>query len=345
METYEYTLKVAADGSGGAVSIRAALDMIAERDDQKSSSDAQTFMPVCIHLSPGTYRERVEVRRPHITIEGSGRESTRIVYGLGARHPAGDGTRCGTFRTYTMFIDADDVCLSNLSVENDAGDGRLVGQAIALYADADRLYVEHCALLGRQDTLFIGPLPPHEVKPGGFIGPKQFSPRRVGRQYYYDCQIAGDVDFIFGSGRALFEACELCSLSRNDDPNGYVTAASTPEHEPYGFVLYHCRFTSDACAAQSVYLGRPWREWARVVLIACELGAHIKPEGWFDWNKARSHTTSWYAGTQLSGPGSQSMTWPSWIHRCSSAEAQEILDHILAGSDHWNPRTGGEHHV
>ena len=229
-------------------------------------------VPVRVLVAPGEYRERVEIRRPHVTIEGETADSVRIVGDLGAKMPSGDGSgqdgMLGTFRTYTMLVDADDVTLVNLTIKNDAGDGREVGQAIALYADGDRLVVDACRILGHQDTLFAGPLPPREVKPGGFIGPKQFAPRRVGRQYYRRCLIAGDVDFIFGGACAYFEGCEIRSLNRDMDVNGYVTAASTPEGEPYGFVFHGCSFTADeGTAPGSVYLGRPWREWAQCYSI------------------------------------------------------------------------------
>lgn len=319
--------------------MREALDLLAVRDAaagvRPGGAEPQ---PAVIRLAPGTYRERVEIRRARLTLEGAGREATRIVFGLGAKMPAGDGTLLGTFRTYTMLVDADDVTLRDLTVENDAGDGREVGQAVALYADGNRVRVLDCALLGRQDTLFAGPLPPREMQPGGFIGPKQFSPRRVGRQYYRDCLIAGDVDFIFGGGRAFFEGCEVRSLSRGENPNGYVTAASTPEGEPYGLVFSACRFTSDGCAPATVFLGRPWRDWAQTVLVNCELGAHIKPEGWFDWNKPHAREVARYVGAGLAGPGAEGAAWPEWTELLGvEAESDYSRERVLAGEDGWDP--------
>ena len=303
-------------------------------------------VPVRVLVAPGEYRERVEIRRPHVTIEGETADSVRIVGDLGAKMPSEDGSgqdgMLGTFRTYTMLVDADDVTLVNLTIKNDAGDGREVGQAIALYADGDRLVVDACRILGHQDTLFAGPLPPREVKPGGFIGPKQFAPRRVGRQYYRRCLIAGDVDFIFGGACAYFEGCEIRSLNRDMDVNGYVTAASTPEGEPYGFVFHGCSFTADeGTASGSVYLGRPWREWAQTVLIDCWLGAHISPEGWWDWNKPAARDTALYGGGALFGPAGDTSAWASWAHRLGDRDAERYArGHVLAGADDWDPEGG-----
>lgn len=302
--------------------------------------------PVRIHVDPGEYRERVEIHRPHVTLVGETADSVRIAGSLGAKMPSEDGSgvdgTLGTFRTYTVLVDADDVRLENLTIVNDAGDGREVGQAIALYADGDRLVVDACCITGRQDTLFLGPLPPREVKPGGFIGPKQFTPRRVGRQYFRRCRIEGDVDFIFGGARAYFEGCEIRSLNRNMDVNGYVTAASTPEGEPYGFVFHGCSFTAPQdVAPDSVYLGRPWREWAQTVLIDCWLGQHIKCEGWWDWNKPAAHERACYAGAILHGPAGDAAGWVPWARELdAAATARYAREQVLAGADGWDPEGG-----
>ena len=306
---------------------------------------------VRIHVDPGEYRERVEIHRPHVTLVGETADSVRIVGGLGAKMPSSDGSgvdgTLGTFRTYTVLVDADDVRLENLTIVNDAGDGREVGQAIALYADGDRLVVDACCITGHQDTLFLGPLPPREVKPGGFIGPKQFAPRRVGRQYFRRCRIEGDVDFIFGGARAYYEGSEIRSLNRNMDVNGYVTAASTPEGEPYGFVFHGCSFTAPQdVAPDSVYLGRPWREGAQTVLIDCWLGQHIKREGWWDWNKPAAHERACYAGAILHGPAGDVAGWVPWARELdAAATARYAREQMLAGADGWDPEGGSGDNV
>lgn len=159
-----YTLRVSRAAAGAYPTIS---DALAAADQLYPDAE----QPVMIRVEPGEYRERVEIRRPHVTIEGETADSVRIMGGLGAKMPSEDGSgidgMLGTFRTYTVLVDADDVRLENLTIVNDAGDGREVGQAIALYADGDRLVVDACCIKGHQDTLFLGPLPPHEVKPAG----------------------------------------------------------------------------------------------------------------------------------------------------------------------------------
>ena len=134
----EQIFEVSPVREGAYRSVSAALDAA-----EKCVSDEA--VPVRVLVAPGEYRERVEIRRPHVTIEGETADSVRIVGGLGAKMPSEDGSgqggKLGTFRTYTVLVDADDVTLVNLTIENDAGEGREVGQAIALYADGDRLVV------------------------------------------------------------------------------------------------------------------------------------------------------------------------------------------------------------
>lgn len=264
-------------------------------------------VPAVLHLSPGVYREKVVLARANTTLEGESAADTRIVWDDGARAILQGGEKRGTFRTATLRTDAPGITLRGLTIENAASPREEAGQAIALYADGDGLRVEDCVLIGHQDTLFTAPLPPKEIERNGFIGPKQFAPRTPQRHTYQRCRIIGDVDFIFGGAAAWFEQCDIVSIdgraSRDQPGTGYVTAASTPEGQPFGYVFSRCRFLSGECPPASVYLGRPWREWARVILLDCELGAHIIPAGFDDWQKPLAHKTAFFAEHGSFGPG------------------------------------------
>ena len=275
--------------------------------------------PAVLQLAPGVYREPVVIRRPHTALEGESPENTRIVWADGARDLLPDGTRRGTFRTATVRVDGEAVTLRRLTVENGAGPRETCGQAIALYADGDGFLCEDCVLLGWQDTLFTAPLPPKEIEPGGFVGPKQFAPRVPQRQRYLRCTIRGDVDFIFGSAAAWFEDCDIVTADGRQDRTApftaWCTAASTPEGQAMGYVFYHCRFTAEPdVPAGSTWLGRPWREYAKTVLIDCDLGPHIHPAHWHDWGKEAFHHLGYYAATT---PAAQA---PSWAHVLTEAE-------------------------
>lgn len=326
------TITVSQYGDADAATITEALHILAQMD---ASSDQ--LLPACIHIGRGIYRERLTIQRPFLSLEGEAAADTILTYDLYARMPSEDIGKLGTFRSYSCLIDTHDVTARNLTFENSAGIGPDVGQALALYADGDRLIFDNCRFLGGQDTLFTAPLPPVEIEPHGFIGPKQHAPRVTGRHYYKDCYIEGDIDFVFGGAVAYFEHCEFYSKEIGKEVNSYVTAASTPQGQEYGYVMQSCRFTGN-CPPHSAYLGRPWREYAKTVLLDCYIGAHICPEGWHDWNKAKARETVFYAECASHGPSSDMTKRPGWVHILTPAEAQHYTKSgVLGGHDHWNP--------
>lgn len=320
-------IHILSDGTGDFPSIQKALDYLAEN---KSKGDV-----LLIHK--GIYKERITVTVPHVTFLGEGPYETVLTGGLGAKEILSDGKKRGTFRTYSCLIDADDFSAENLTFENTAGPGPKAGQALAMYADGDRLRFVNCRFLGNQDTLFTAPLPPKEIEPDGFIGPKQNTPRRMGRHYYKDCYLEGDIDFVFGGATAYFEGCTFYSKDIGKEINSFVTAASTPEGQPYGYVMKECRFEG-GCPARSAYLGRPWREYAKTVLLDCYIGEHIREEGWNDWNKEQAHQTVFYGEYGSYGPGAAIDKRPDWVHRLTKEDLSHYTkEAVLSGGDGWCP--------
>lgn len=311
--------------------------------DFKSIGEALRSLPTdhsseqILYIHKGFYEEQITVTVPHVTFVGEDAESTILSYGLYARMTMEDGGKRGTFRTYSCLIDTHDFTARNLTFENSAGKGTDVGQALALYADGDRLFFENCRFLGNQDTLFTGPLPPKEIEPNGFIGPKQHAPRLNGRHYYKNCYLEGDIDFIFGSATAYFEGCTFFSKYTGKEISSYVTAASTPEGQEYGYVMANCRFESN-CPANNAYLGRPWREYAKTVLLNCYMDDHICKEGWHDWNKEAAREHTFYAEYGSFGPGGKMEKRPDWIHRLTETDLKRFTkEAVLSGSDGWKP--------
>ena len=219
-----------------------------------------------------------------------------------AKEEFSDGTKRGTFRTYTVLVDGDNIRFKNCVFENTAGLGTEKGQALALYLDGDGIILEDCLLSGHQDTLFLAPLPEKEIIPGGFVGPKQFAERKRRTFYFKNCTIKGGVDFIFGGATAYFENCEFVSVEQ-----GYVFAPSTPEDVEIGFVATNCRFTSEGNVGKgSCYIARPWRNYAYVRLKDCYLGEHVHPMGFDDWGKLEAHETVRFFEHGSYGPGANS---------------------------------------
>lgn len=319
-------MTVASDGSGDVRTIQEAVDAV--RPDNRR--------PFLIRIRPGIYREKVRIEKPFVHLAGEDAAATVVTWDDHATKTFPDGRRYGTFESYTLLVTGDDFRAEGLTIENSAGPGSAVGQAVAASVDADRTVFRRCRFLGHQDTLFTGPLPPRPLTSDTFGTPRESLPRRPTRQYYADCFFQGDVDFLFGGATAVFERCEVFSSDRGEPVNGWVTAASTPEGQAHGYVFLDCRLTGDA-GPGTVYLGRPWREFAKTVFVRCWMGPHIRPEGWHDWDKPAAQTTSFYAEADSTGPGSQG-TRVNWSHQLPASQAADLTaTRILAGADGWNP--------
>lgn len=301
-------ITVSKDGSGDYTSIQEAINSI-------------TTVPETVFIKNGIYKERVEITKDNITLIGENVDSTIITYDCYALMPMKDGSKCGTFRSYTFFVNANHFHAYNITFENSSGFGKDVGQAIAVYAEGDDITFKNCHMLGHQDTLFTGPLPHKEKQTGGFVGPTEFAPRIPGHQLYEDCFISGEIDFIFGSAICYFKNCELFALNRNEAINSYYTAPSTYEDQKYGYVFESCHFTGN-CPERTVMLSRPWRIYAKVVLLNCNLSGQITEIGFHDWNKPESHETCYYAEYNCFGDGYVPDKRPDYVHQLTDEEAK-----------------------
>ena len=310
-------ITVAKDNSGDFNSIQQAVDSI------------PAGTPETIYIKKGIYKERVEVRKNNISFVGESTDDTIITESYYARMIMPDGSKRGTFRSYTFFVYADNFTASNLTFENAAGFGDEFGQAIAVYAEGDNITFRNCKILGHQDTLFTGPLPMKEKQPGGFTGPTIDGIRRVVHQLYEDCYIAGEIDFIFGSATAYFKNCTLFALNRNQKINAYYTAPSTYEGQAFGYVFESCTFTGN-CPPKSVALSRPWRIHAKTVLLNCSYSDQIIDEGFTDWNKPESHETVYYAEYNGHGEGFKPEKRAAYVHQLDEAQAARYtLENVM----------------
>lgn len=292
------TIKVAKSGGDYSV-IQEAIDAVPYDES------------AVIEIGPGVYREKIFCEKKDITLIGAGMAETVIDYDDYANEVMPDGSKRGTFRSYTVFFGGRKVTVRDMSIENSAGDGRVVGQAVAVYADADVCLFENVKMTGCQDTLFCAPLPVAARQQGGFMGPRMMTERRLTKQYYKNCEIVGDVDFIFGGADAVFDDCVITCNDRmfgrsrsagsataaagasgvDKDQidvseriiNGYITAACGLK-DNLGFVFRNCTITgASGCEKGSVFLGRPWREEARTVFLNCTMDDSIAPERFSGW--------------------------------------------------------------
>lgn len=254
----------------------------------------------------GIYEGPIESRLSNFFMRGLGQ--VIITGAQSAGELTTDGTPRTTFHTATLFIEGENIRLENLTIRNTAGPGEKVQQAVALFNNATKATVENCRLEGYQDTLCTGPLPPLQKDHTPFVSPIKI-PQDHCYQVYRYCYISGTVDFIFGGAEAWFEHCQI--HSRQSPNPGYIAAASTPKNQDAGFEFYFCYLTSDPGTTQ-VFLGRPWRSFARTTYRDCFIGPHIDPAGWDNWDDPMNELTATYREI---GSKPQDFIRPVWIKK------------------------------
>ncbi|MCD7710147.1 MAG: pectinesterase family protein [Porphyromonadaceae bacterium] len=301
---YDYV--VAKDGSGNFFTLQEAVDAVPAYRDT----------PTTIYVRNGVYKEKIVIpgNKTNIHLIGEEADSVIFTYDDYASKEKSNGQKIGTSGSASFYVYGSGFIAENVTFENSAGP---VGQAVALFVAGDRCVFKKCKIKGFQDTLYT-------YEDGT-------------REYYEECYIEGTTDFIFGKATAWFENCEIRSKQ-----NSYVTAAATPEEITYGYVFNNCRLTADK-GVDKVYLGRPWRPYAAVLFCNCDLGGHIRAEGWHNWGKASNEETARYSEYKNSGAGSDTKGRVAWSRQLSKKEAARYtIGQVLGGDDNWNPQAPKE---
>lgn len=253
-----------------------------------------------VFVKKGFYYEKVILRpeKEKVILVGENVDSTIISY-----DDHGDGSLPGhTFSSYSFRADAHDFQAYNITFENT----NVTSQAVAYHSNGDRQILFHCKIVSNQDTYF-----------------DNFRTRR----YMKDCYIEGDVDFIFGWGVTLFDSCHIHA----NDP-GYLTAAATPEHYEFGYVIKHSVVTVRDGGSWSVSLGRPWFDYANTIFFECWLPQRIIGAGWSPWGGREN--TCIYREYNNFGPGSDITNRADWSSQLDPALAPRYnIDTIFAASN------------
>lgn len=287
-----YDFVVAPDGSGNFTSIQKAIDACKAFPDTR----------VSIFVKNGTYKEKVLVPSCNTRLSIVGESVDKTILTFDDYFDKINRGRNSTFYTSTLKIEANDFILENMTVENSAGP---VGQAVALHVEGDQCVFRNCRFLGFQDTVYAA--------------------GRFSRMLFTNCHIEGTTDFIFGEATVFFEKCTIHCKG-----DSYITAASSPAGNPFGFVFMNCKLTA-ADGVEKVYLGRPWRIYARAAFLNCEMGSFIKPEGWHNWDKPTAEKTSFFAEYKNTGPGASVIQRVTWSHQLTDVEAKAFTPENILG--------------
>ncbi|XP_031267759.1 probable pectinesterase/pectinesterase inhibitor 51 [Pistacia vera] len=275
----------------------------------KTVQDAVNAVPVnavtrrfVIHIRAGVYKEivRVAFEKKNVVFLGDGMGKTVI---SGSLNTGLMGIT--TFNTATVGIVGDGFMASGVTFQNTAGPE--AHQAVAFRSDSDLSIVENCEFLGNQDTLYAHSL----------------------RQFYKNCRMQGNVDFIFGNSPAIFQDCHILIAPRlvnpaNGENNAVTAQGRTDPAQSTGFVFQNCLIngTEDYMKlyhskpkVHKNYLGRPWKEFSRTVFMHCTIEALIHPDGWLPFRDEFALQTLYYGEFENSGPGSDTSKRVPWSSR------------------------------
>ena len=291
---------VAKDGSGDFITVQEAILAIPDFRKQET----------VVYIKNGVYKEKLilPASKTKVTFIGEDPDKVILTNDDFASKKNIFGEEMGTTGSSSFYIFGNEFTAKKITFENSSGPK---GQAVAVRVDGDMVVFEDCRFLGFQDTLYL-----HGEK---------------SRQYYKNCYIEGTTDFIFGWSVAVFENCEIYSKKGGS----YITAASTNQGASSGLTFINCKLTGDA-SEKSVYLGRPWRNYAQTVFINCSMGKHIKREGWHNWGKKSAEKTTFYAEYNSTGVGASSNTRVKWTHQLTKEQVKTYtVKNIFNG---WVPK-------
>ncbi|XVF27151.1 hypothetical protein REPUB_Repub14bG0081900 [Reevesia pubescens] len=302
---------VAADGSGNYKTVSEAVAKAPEKSSKR----------YVIRIKAGVYRENVEVpkKKTNIMFIGDGRTKTIIT---GNKNVVDGST---TFNSATVAVVGEKFLARDITFQNTAGPSK--HQAVALRVGSDLSAFYQCDMLAYQDTLYV----------------------HSNRQFYVNCLIAGTVDFIFGNAAASFQNCDIHARKPNSGQKNMVTAQGrTDPNQNTGIVIQKCRIgaTSDLQPVRSnfpTYLGRPWKEYSRTIIMQSTISDVIHPAGWHEWSGTFALKTLVYGEYQNTGAGAGTSGRVKWgghkvINSVSEAQAYTPGRFIAGGS--WLSSTG-----
>lgn len=289
---YKYVFTVAKDGTGDFTFIQDAINAMR----------GFTLAPITLYIKNGVYKEKIVLPadKTDITFIGESVENTIITFS----DYSGDGQHT-TFTSYTAKISGNRFTAENLTFKNEAG---RVGQAVALFVDADRAVFRNCRFIGDQDTMYLG--------------------GENASQYFVNCYVEGTTDFIFGPATAVFKSCTI-----HGKTNSYITAANTPKGKKFGFVFLDCKITADTSVTK-LYLGRPWRAWSNTLFVRCALPAAIAPEGWDHWSNPENEKTVTYGEYKNMDPGANPSKRVAWLRQLTDKEAKLLTEEYIFDPKH-----------
>lgn len=209
--------------------------------------------------------------------------------------------------------------------------------AIAITDNADKIILNKCRVIGRQDSFFGG---------------------ANARVVVYKGDMMGAVDYIFGGMNAVFYQSNLVmNTSDNSNDLSYITAAQQTRGR--GYLMYECTITSTVPGAETAstyrakpgYFGRPWLSSTSEVVFyntTIETSNYpgfdgkslIMPLGWQSTLGGESTFMYEFGSVEQSGENNLNgrAKWSTVLSSPTLLDNTEITPfNFTKGNDGWNP--------
>uniref|UniRef100_A0A7N0ZWP3 Pectinesterase n=1 Tax=Kalanchoe fedtschenkoi TaxID=63787 RepID=A0A7N0ZWP3_KALFE len=302
---------VAKDGSGKYKTVKEAVD----------AAPTNSKIRYVIYVKKGTYKENVEITsgKKNIMLVGDGMDSTIITGSLNVV----DGST--TFKSATVAAVGDGFMAQDIGFQNTAGAAK--HQAVALRVGSDQAIINRCKIDAYQDTLYT----------------------HTNRQFYRDSYITGTVDFIFGNAAVVFQNCKIVARKPGSGQNNMVTAQGrTDPNQNTGTSIQNCELTASADlqpvkAQFKTYLGRPWKEYSRTVVMQSSIADHVDPAGWAVWSGDFALKTLYYGEYLNTGAGAgtaKRVKWAGYHAITNAADAKPFTVAQLINGASWLKSSG-----
>ena len=305
---------VAKDGSGHYKTIAAAL----------AAYPKNLRGRYVIYIKAGIYDEYITVTKDQVNV---------LMYGDGPRKTIVTGRKCNrdgvsTYQSASFSAVGTGFIAKSMGFQNTAGpEGH---QAVALRSQSDMSAFYNCRMDGYQDTLYA----------------------QTHRQFYRNCVISGTVDFIFGDSSTVIQNCLIIARKPMDNQQNTVTAhGRSNKRETTGLVIQNCRIVPEQKLQPMrfkipTYLGRPWKEYSRTVIMETTLADFVQPAGWLPWAGNFALDTCYYAEYANRGPGAKTdkrVRWKGYHVITNRNEALQFTAGPFIQGNQWLKFTGAPH--
>lgn len=223
--------------------------------------------PKVIFIMPGRYVENIVITyKDPLTILGFSKNSSffaanevLITVNTSMVEKGEIGKNSG------LLVKKDNFVMKNINITNTFG-----RKGVALTAEGSQHAYRACSFVGVTDTVYA----------------------RSGAQFFHSCNVEGSVDVVVGGARSWFESCTI-GIIPSQTQQIIASNRRLNAKDPGGFIFNKSNIkTIGKFSGRSIFLGRSWGSFSKIVYQGCNMPSSINPLGWMNITTTVTTTTS-----------------------------------------------------